>query len=91
MARRVAIEVKTPVDLPSVPYATSTRCVLCHPQRYETWHRTFHRTMTQRAGPESVLGDFDHASLTYDGIPTPRATISRASPRPSMLIRNSRV
>lgn len=61
-------EVKQPVDLPRVPYATSASCVPCHPGRFETWHRTFHRTMTQRASRESVLGDFADATFTYRGV-----------------------
>jgi len=66
--RTIAVEVKTPVELPGASYATSASCVLCHPQRHGTWHRTFHRTMTQRAGPDAVLGDFENASLAYQGV-----------------------
>jgi predicted CXXCH cytochrome family protein len=68
MVRSIAVELKTPVDLPRVPYATSSSCVMCHPRRYQTWHRTFHRTMTQRAGPEAMVGNFENASLTYQGV-----------------------
>ena len=64
----IAREVKQPVDLPRVSYATSATCVPCHPGRFETWHRTFHRTMTQRANRATVLGDFTGASLTYGGV-----------------------
>jgi predicted CXXCH cytochrome family protein len=41
---------------------------MCHPQRYETWHRTFHRTMTQSATSDAVVGDFNDATLTYQGV-----------------------
>jgi hypothetical protein len=68
LARSIAVEVQTPVDLSPVPYVTSRQCVPCHPGRYETWHRTFHRTMTQVAGPASVVGDFENRSLTYQGV-----------------------
>src|SRR5207344_3309436 len=47
VSRSLARDLSTPVDLPRVAYTTSTSCVMCHPKRYETWHRTFHRTMTQ--------------------------------------------
>ncbi|HKQ58943.1 MAG TPA: cytochrome c3 family protein [Candidatus Eisenbacteria bacterium] len=67
MVHRLAVEVTTPVDPPRVAYTTSRSCVLCHPGRYETWHRTFHRTMTQPATRATVLGDFENASLTYQG------------------------
>src|SRR3954469_277057 len=50
-------------------YLESTDCRKCHESNYQTWHATFHRTMTRDATPEDVLGDFDdHNTLTYDGI-----------------------
>ncbi|MGH7729941.1 MAG: cytochrome c3 family protein [Candidatus Eiseniibacteriota bacterium] len=66
--RRVAVDATTPVDQRRVAYATSRTCVLCHPGRFETWHRTFHRTMTQRAQQGTVLGDFEDARLVYQGV-----------------------
>jgi len=68
LARSVANEIRKPVDLSQVSYTTSAECVMCHPRRYETWHRTFHRTMTQRAGGEAVVGDFENATLVYQGV-----------------------
>jgi len=35
-------------------YATSDRCEACHPSQYHSWHRGYHRTMTQYATPASV-------------------------------------
>jgi predicted CXXCH cytochrome family protein len=46
-------------------YARSERCEACHPSQYHSWHRGYHRTMTQYASPESVRGDF--ADVTLDG------------------------
>src|ERR1041385_3613259 len=48
-------------------YVSSAKCESCHPAQYESWHRTFHRTMTQLASPESVLGRFDHVQLELRG------------------------
>ncbi len=42
-------------------------CRTCHPDHYDSWERTYHRTMTQRATPESVQGVFDGTTLTYEG------------------------
>src|SRR5437870_148339 len=39
-------------------YAGSASCRGCHPDQYASWHRTFHRTMTQVASPESIRGSF---------------------------------
>lgn len=66
--RAVVASVSAPVDLARVEYVQSRTCVRCHPDHYESWHRTFHRTMTQEAGPHSVVGDFDGASYTFGGV-----------------------
>lgn len=68
VVRSIAVEVGTPVDLAHVSYARSGDCRMCHPRRYETWHRTFHRTMTQQARPGAVAGNFENASLEYQGV-----------------------
>ena len=50
-------------------YLASNDCRKCHEWNYETWHATFHRTMTQEASAETVLGDFEKNNiLTYQGI-----------------------
>jgi predicted CXXCH cytochrome family protein len=46
-------------------YATSNRCEACHPSQYHSWHRGFHRSMTQYASPATVRGDF--ADVALDG------------------------
>ncbi len=56
-------------------YLESADCRKCHETNYTSWHQTFHRTMTQEAGPESVLGDFEHNNtITYQGV---RAVMTR--------------
>ncbi len=42
-------------------------CRSCHPDHYESWARTYHRTMTQRVTPETVRGVFDGRTLKYEG------------------------
>lgn len=50
-------------------YLESNDCRKCHETNYKTWQATFHRTMTQEAGPDSVLGDFDrNNTITYQGV-----------------------
>ena len=44
-------------------FATSATCRACHPDAYDAWHRSFHRTMTQVASPAAVLGSFDGVVL----------------------------
>jgi hypothetical protein len=67
-ARAVQNEISTPIELDGVEYVRSRTCVRCHPDHYASWSRTFHRTMTQVAGPEAALGDFDDARYTYAGV-----------------------
>lgn len=55
-------------------YARSDRCEACHPSQYHSWHRGYHRTMTQYASPASVRGDFDNVTLDGGGY---RARLSR--------------
>ncbi len=45
-------------------YTGSKNCQPCHKDQYESWHRTYHRTMTQFAGRESVQADFNGVVLT---------------------------
>lgn len=66
--RRTAAELAAPVDLSRVAYTGSGECRACHADRHESWARTYHRTMTQRALPGAVLGDFDDASYEYRGV-----------------------
>src|SRR5262245_15007438 len=50
-----------PADWSSVASIPSTTCAKCHAEHYESWHRSYHRTMTRDAAPDTVKGDFDNA------------------------------
>ncbi len=47
--------------------ATSRACRSCHPAEYASWWRSYHRTMTQAATPDTVLGDFEGVTLRDRG------------------------
>jgi predicted CXXCH cytochrome family protein len=49
-------------------YVTSHQCQSCHPGEYASWHRSFHRTMTQEALPKNVAGKFDGTTIMSDGL-----------------------
>jgi len=59
----------------SVPYlgrseegfSSSQVCRSCHPKQYDTWHISYHRTMTTLATPETVKGRFDDVILESRG------------------------
>src|SRR5215472_16913430 len=57
-ARRAA-EAHRPVQVESQRYVSSNECRSCHPREYESWFSSYHRTMTQLAAPETVMGRFD--------------------------------
>ena len=51
-------------------WSGSNACRSCHPDQYASWHRTFHRTMTQRPDRRSVRGDFESGEvITLWGVP----------------------
>lgn len=48
-------------------YTSSDRCRSCHADQYQSWHRSFHRTMTQLATPDTVLAPFEDLELRSRG------------------------
>ena len=52
--RPVAQPTSAPGRTPPGEYVSSDACRSCHPAEYESWHRTYHRTMTQTATTASV-------------------------------------
>jgi hypothetical protein len=59
--RRVA---NRPIQLAQDGYAGSQVCQACHPAQYRTWYRSYHRTMTQVATPETAVADFDDVTVS---------------------------
>ncbi len=55
-------------DFRDVEYTGSAVCHECHQDRHRSWHQTFHRTMTQDADENSVLGAFDGRTLSAWGV-----------------------
>lgn len=39
-------------------YVGHGACRSCHADAYDSWHASYHRTMTQAVGPDTVLADF---------------------------------
>src|SRR5437764_14680450 len=57
-----------PADWSAVASVPSEACAKCHQGHYDSWHRTYHRSMTREATPENVKGDFADAVHTYQGL-----------------------
>lgn len=49
-------------------FASSKQCRSCHPSQYESWHHSYHRTMTTLAAPDTVKGEFDNVVYSFDGL-----------------------
>lgn len=62
-----ALRRSIPDQTPTGGYVSSDKCRACHPGEYASWHRSFHRTMTQVASPESVQANFDGITLEVEG------------------------
>jgi len=56
-----------PVDFHQTGYKGSQECRDCHEDRYQSWLKTYHRSMTQEATPDTVLGDFNGHKYSYWG------------------------
>lgn len=68
---RVYIEharLSAPFDPADARFVGSDTCKECHEDRHRSWSETYHRTMTQEAGPHSVQGEFDGRALDYWGV-----------------------
>src|SRR5262245_22383621 len=55
-----------PVQVEDEGYVSSRTCRSCHPSQYASWHRSYHRTMTQLATPETVRAAF--SGVTVAGV-----------------------
>ncbi len=65
-----ALDAAVPAALDEGGFVSSDTCRACHPDAYDAWHRSYHRTMTQRATPQTVLADFDDVTLESRGFTT---------------------
>jgi predicted CXXCH cytochrome family protein len=64
---RAQLASKLPGAAAAEAFVTSDQCRSCHPNEYHSWHASYHRTMTQVAGTDTVLGDFNNVNLDLDG------------------------
>lgn len=69
--RRPAVDATLAAAIPTPHrdegFAGSGACRACHPFHFDSWHQSFHRSMTQVASRDSVLGDFDNVTLRSRG------------------------
>lgn len=58
-----------PIEVAHSGYVSSRACNACHPGEYATWHRSYHRTMTQAASSDVMLGPIDGVVVRSRGRP----------------------
>ena len=67
-----------PVAVPDHGYVSSESCRACHPDEYASWHRSYHRTMTQLASADSIKAPFEGNTLSAGPV---RYTLNRDGDR----------
>jgi len=55
---------------PGSAFAGSDACQSCHAEEHALWRGSHHDLAMQLPGPDTVLGNFDNAQFTYNGITT---------------------
>lgn len=53
-----------PIQVPEGEYVGSDACKECHTHNHATWHDSYHRTMTQVASEQTIIGDFSDVRLS---------------------------
>jgi hypothetical protein len=65
--RRGSVTSAVVIDRDASGSIGSGACRSCHPAEYASWHRSFHRTMTQVASATTALGPWNGVSVEADG------------------------
>jgi len=55
---------------PAAGFVGRDRCISCHRPEYEKWENSHHDLAMDVATPETVLGDFNNAVYTHNGVET---------------------
>lgn len=54
-----------PIEVASHGYVGSDACKDCHQDNHASWFASYHRSMTQVATPEAIIGDFNDTVVRY--------------------------
>src|SRR5262245_41326497 len=60
-------EAALPLRARDQDYVGASACRACHPDKFASWRRTYHSTMTQLPSAATVLGRFDGQPVTLFG------------------------
>lgn len=70
MLRRLLISAALLFSAASHAFTGSEACKACHAGEYAQWQGSHHDLAMQLPTPETVLGDFDDATFSYNGVST---------------------
>ena len=57
-----------PIAVESHGYVGSDTCRSCHPHEHDTWHASYHHSMTQVATPDTVIAPLDRGKIASHGV-----------------------
>ena len=66
--KRGESDASRPRQLLGEGFVSSQACLECHPDQHASWHASYHRTMTQLASNESIMGPFAGEQIEVDGV-----------------------
>jgi predicted CXXCH cytochrome family protein len=66
--RATPVVAPAPSDAPAAEFVGSAACASCHASEHAAWSRSQHARAMQHATAQTVLGDFNDARFTFDGI-----------------------
>ena len=67
VATLASLKEARPLEIPKDGYVGSEACVECHQGNHATWFASYHRSMTQLAKPEIILGNLESVRLSFEG------------------------
>ncbi|MEF1203222.1 multiheme c-type cytochrome [Vibrio owensii] len=67
--QQVGTDTPKSIDSSTLTYVGSEACIDCHKKETEAWQGSHHDMAMRHADEESVLGDFDDHTFTFEGKP----------------------
>ena len=67
--QQVGTDTPKSIDSSKLTYVGSEACIDCHKKETEAWQGSHHDMAMRHADAESVLGDFDDHTFTFEGKP----------------------
>ena len=63
----VSLKSTFPAEVPQTGFVGSDACRECHSDNHQSWHASYHRSMTQVATPDALVRDLDSVKVSLQG------------------------